>query len=353
MSFFDSVGDKDVLNFFQALNLYVKAGIPEHNAIVRYGESVTHPVMKAMADDVVYRMENGMQLSQAMEQHPEVFSSLYIRMITIGELSGQLGRIITEIIFYIEQKMDIESKLSNATLGPKISACFISLGFFVAASYVVPQFATVLYDLKVEIPMFTKIILDIGKFLNEYWYLVFVFIALIVLAYKQFKKHNQEKMALLEFKLPFFKKLAYLSLQYSMTKLLGLCLSAGIQPEHALKYTALAIQNPYIKELLINASNTMTNTGKQLYECVSMHDHNGIMDADFMMILRVGSESGNLADTMLTTSEVYRKNYISSMDAFGTKISTVVLIPCAVAILAIYISILYPMYTIMNATNSV
>ena len=53
------------------------------------------------------------------------------------------------------------------------------------------------------------------------------------------------------------------------------------------------------------------------------------------------------------SSEVYRKNYISSMDAFGTKISTVVLIPCAVAILAIYISILYPMYTIMNATNSV
>ena len=68
MSFFNSISDKDVLNFFQALNLYVKAGIPEHNAIVRYGESVTHPVMKAMADDVVYRMENGMQLSQAMEQ---------------------------------------------------------------------------------------------------------------------------------------------------------------------------------------------------------------------------------------------------------------------------------------------
>lgn len=353
MNFLNSVEDKDVHNFFQAMNLYIKAGIPEHNAIEQYAQTVKHPKMKEMAEDLVYSMENGMSMSQSMEKHPEIFSALYIKMVSIGELSGQLDRIIAEVLFYVEQKMDIDRKLSSATLGPKISAFFIIIGFFVAATYVIPQFAAVLKDLNVELPLMTKIILGIGDFFSNYWWAVLLLLGAIYAGYIKFKQKNYEKIALLKFKLPLFSTLENLSLEYTLTKLLGLCLSAGIQIEYALKYTALAMENPYVKEVLINASNSMTDSGKRIDECIAMHDYKKIVNDDFMMIMHIGAESGDLTETMLSVSEIYRKNYLAGMENFSTKFSTIVLIPCAVAILTIYISILYPMYSVMNATNSI
>src|SRR5207302_9757729 len=112
----------------------------------------------------------GSSLSQAMTDHPQVFSEMYVNMIKVGEISGTLHIVLNRMAVYIEQEESLKQKIQGALFYPMILLCAGCLVIIMLVTFVIPQFVTVFTKANVPLPLPTLILYHCGLFLKQFWF---------------------------------------------------------------------------------------------------------------------------------------------------------------------------------------
>lgn len=347
--FISQTTDKnDLAKFFQVLQRYSKAGLSPNDSLERYVITVTNPIMKKIATSMLRDMRNGLDFASALRKFPDTFPAFIVGLIEVGQVSGQLGKVLDEIVFHLTQEQDIDRKLRTALLVPKISIVGILIALSIALVFVIPKIGELLEDAHVELPLVTKMTIAFGNLAQEFWWLELALIVGGFMAYRFFKKNYPEEMDMINLKIPFFKVITFNRIQYDFSKTFGLCIEAGIQPQQALKYAAVAVNNISLKGALNRASNAMVNSGIEISAALKKEDKREILDKDFYIMLKTGAESGNLGDVMLNEAESFRKEMLAASELIGDKVSLSVTIPSYIALIILFASIEIPVMTMMQ-----
>lgn len=340
---------KQRLRFFQIVQRYVNAGIAPVDSIQRFKEGLEpDDPANDMARTILRDMQNGRTFSESIKKFPNFFPPFVVGLIEVGQESGQLPRILNEIVYHLEQSIDIKRKVDAATLIPKISVVGIILVFLFATMYIIPKLGDLLVDSGLQLPFITSVVYNFSLFLQGWWFLVLGGIAAIVFGIYSFKKSNPERYDILTMHLPIYAPLARYRLQYDFTKTFGLCITAGIRAGTALKYTALAIDNLYVKNFLDRATAKILNAGTEVDVALKHEDVEGFLSKDTLLMIRTGTDAGNLGDIMMYESKNYKKDLDQAANSIGDKVSMTVLIPAYLAILVLFAAIYYPILTMMQ-----
>lgn len=344
---------EDTYKFFQVVQRYIKVGLSPNDSIERYVESVGAPELKEIGKQLLKDMQNGLDFAAALRKIPEFCPAFLVGLLEVGQKSGQLNKILDEIVFHLEQELDISRKVNTALLVPKITC----LGMLAAGSFallvVIPLLGDLLKDLQMELPLATRIVIAIGDTARTFWWLTILLPACGISGYRCAKKKFSDKASLLALKIPFYKVIAYTRLQYNFSKVMGLCINAGIRPQEALRYTAVAVDNVYLKSVLDGAADDMANTGNNIANAIERKDKLKIIDKDFYLMLHTGSESGNLGDIMSNESENYRKAMLAASETIGDKVGLSVTIPGYIALILLFIAIEVPIISMLQNIGSV
>ena len=97
-----------------------------------------------------------------MEYFPRIFPVVYRALIRVGETSGAMTPILRKLTEFLEYKAKIILRTKKATFYPSIVVVFsvlVILGMFM---FVVPTFQKLLLKLDVDLPVLTKVILEIS-----------------------------------------------------------------------------------------------------------------------------------------------------------------------------------------------
>ncbi len=113
---------KDILNFTTQLSVMVKAGISIQEALESIASQIVNTKFKAVVSDLKNRIEAGESFSQALSSHRNVFSDLYINMISAAELSGSLSTMLEKLAGYLDQQAETRSQVRGAMVYPAIIA---------------------------------------------------------------------------------------------------------------------------------------------------------------------------------------------------------------------------------------
>ncbi|MCR9243382.1 MAG: type II secretion system F family protein [bacterium] len=159
--------------FTRQLSTMLSAGIPMLEALEILADQAESPGFRFCLDKVVDDIRSGSDLSKALEQHPKVFSHIYVSMARAGEAAGQSDTILQRLAEYLEAAAHLRNEIKSAMTYPVISL-FLVIGI---ASFlmigIVPSFKPVFESLEVELPALTVVIMDIAFFMRDYWYLIF------------------------------------------------------------------------------------------------------------------------------------------------------------------------------------
>jgi type IV pilus assembly protein PilC len=159
--------------FTRQLSTMLSAGIPMLEALEILADQAESPGFAFCLDKVVDDIRSGSDLSKALEQHPKVFSHIYVSMIRAGEVSGQIDIILTRLAEYLEAAAHLRSEIKSAMTYPVISLVLvIGIASFLMIG-IVPSFKPVFESLEVDLPGLTVVIMDIAFFMRDYWYLIF------------------------------------------------------------------------------------------------------------------------------------------------------------------------------------
>ena len=109
-----------------------------------------------------------------MAQHPKVFSDLYVNMIRAGEHSGALHVVLIRLADFTEAQARLRSKVIGTMAYPIIMVIISIVILGILMTVVVPKVTQIFDDMKMALPLPTRILIFVSDSRSDYWYLFLI-----------------------------------------------------------------------------------------------------------------------------------------------------------------------------------
>jgi general secretion pathway protein F len=159
---------KDVLFFTHELSTLLSAGVPVDRALSITLELTDRASFRVLVQDVLRVLKGGKSLADSLAAHPEHFSELYVNMVRAGEAGGSLAVVFERLSEFERTRDDLRSYIMSSMAYPTLLV-FVGIGsILILMNFVVPRFASVFEQSRIEMPLPTQLLMDGSKFLQNY-----------------------------------------------------------------------------------------------------------------------------------------------------------------------------------------
>ncbi|MBW3628437.1 MAG: type II secretion system F family protein [Gemmatimonadetes bacterium] len=226
-----NVNRADMLAFTEYLWGATQAGIPILTTLDDIGHQLGSELMRKITSELGRSMaEEGKTLSEAMAEHPQAFSRLYVATVEAGETTGQLDYALQQLVDYLEWNREITIQIRQATLYPVIVLAVMGLLIGLLVVFVYPRLLPVFEGFNVELPWPTRAVMAAGDYLRRRWMLVLGTLLLTALVWRSYGRTREGRLRIDSFKLrmPVFGRLLHDLEMARLVTYMGLFYRTGV-----------------------------------------------------------------------------------------------------------------------------
>jgi type IV pilus assembly protein PilC len=350
-SFFQSrkkITAKDISIFTRQFATMVEAGIPIVQGIEIVAKGHDNPSVQQLLITVKQDIESGTTLSTALGKHKLYFDALYCNLVQAGEQAGILDTILMKVATYKEKIEAIKGKIKSALFYP---AAVLVVAFVVTAIlliFVIPQFESMFKGFGAELPAMTQFVVDLSKFMREWWWLIFGVVGgtvfFIGYTYKRSEKmqHMVDRLLLRAPVVGMIVKKATIA-RYART--LGTMFAAGVPLVESLDSVAGAAGNRVYYEGVIAIKNEVS-TGTHLR--VAM-EHTGLFPNMVVQMVAIGEESGELDKMLGKVADFYEAEVDDAVESMSSLIEPMIMAFLGVIVGGMVVAMYLPIFKMAGA----
>ena len=93
---------RDVVIFTRQFSTMINAGLPLVQALDILAKQSENKALKDVTRAIVFDVESGHTVADALKKHPKAFSDLYVNMVAAGEAGGLLDTILMRLATFME-----------------------------------------------------------------------------------------------------------------------------------------------------------------------------------------------------------------------------------------------------------
>ncbi len=169
---FRRVGSDDLMLFNIQLSKMVQVGIPLVSALNTLGEQTENPKLRAAVGNVARSVEGGTTFSDALNQHPGVFSALFVNMVQAGEASGKLDEIMRRLAIFAKRQGELQQQVKTAMTYPTVLLVVGAAVITLLVMGIIPKFMKIFLDAGVPLPLPTTLLFQLSLFMRGYWWAI-------------------------------------------------------------------------------------------------------------------------------------------------------------------------------------
>lgn len=338
--------DNELLNFTYFLHLILTSGIPIISGLRDMAKQLGNRKISSLAGFVHAKVEAGMSLSEAMSEYPDSFPSYYIGMVKSGEASGKLDDVLSDLKNYLEWQIAFKKTVRSAMVYPAIVLTAVILLGTLLFTFVMPKFVRILTELKVPLPMPTKVLIFIASFIKGYWPVIILFLVSIPMIFKfVYKTESGKRMIdLLMLKLPIFGGLIRRLNLSRYFRTFATLYRSGLSMDDILRVSSDVIKNTIITASLRRVTEVVLG-GENLYR--AFRDVKGFPPLVTNMV-EIGEKTGTLDTTALRISEMYDREIAETLRKLFTILEPLIIIMLGALVLLTLASFFLPLYRIVG-----
>src|SRR3954470_10915158 len=171
---------RDIVIFTRQFSTMINAGLPLVQALSILSEQSENPALKDITRQVVFDVESGNTLADAMRKHPKAFNELYVNMVAAGEAGGILDTILMRLAVFMEKNDALIRKVKGAMIYPGVIMSVAGGAITVLLIFVIPTFQRMFKEAGIPLPLPTRIVIALSQGLQSYWWLAAAIIFLAV-----------------------------------------------------------------------------------------------------------------------------------------------------------------------------
>lgn len=333
---------KDILNFTNQLAVMIRAGISLQDSLESIAEQTDNQKFRAVITDLKNRIEAGQSFSQALCEHPHVFSDLYINMVGAAEISGSLSGMLQKLAEYLDSEAETRSQIKGAMVYPIIIAVMaVSVTVFLLC-FVLPRFTAIFAGKEHLLPTPTKALMASSAFLRGYWYFVVPAVAAMFWAFWYFigTASGRQWWDKMKLTLPLIKTLCESLYITRSMHTMGVLTKAGVPILNTLAITAQIAGNTLYKKMWLSVHEEVRQ-GKKIASSLSQHN---LMPNNVVQMIRSGEDSGAMADVLRDVSNYYARELKTVIKTVTSMIEPIMIVLMGFLVGFIAMSIILPIF---------
>ncbi|MDD2391037.1 MAG: type II secretion system F family protein [Desulfobacterales bacterium] len=336
------VTTRDLILFTQQFRTMTRAGIPILD-ILDILEAQTEnaglkKIMAAMHQDI----KEGCDLSEAFKKHPKAFSPLYCSMIQAGETAGSLPAVLGRLVYIIEHEHKVKSDIKAALRYPMIVVIALGVAFFVLLTFVIPKFVTIFIQAGLDLPLPTRICLELYRFLENYWFGIIAALAAGLAALIAYCKTDQGKYvrdgALM--RIPLMGPLFIKSAMSRFSAIFSILQHSGVSVIQAMQILAGTIGNAAIAREFTRIREKLEE-GRGISEPLKSARYFTPM---VVSMVAIGEDTGNLDELLQEVSEHYDTEVEYAVKQLSDAIGPILIVGLAAVVGFFALAIFLPMW---------
>ncbi len=344
----DRVGLKDLAIFSRQFATMINSGLSLIRALGILAEQTENKKLAATIGEVRSDVESGRSLSQAMADHPKVFSNLYVSMVRAGEAAGMLDQVLMRIAEMFEKDVELRAKIKSAMTYPVIVLLLAIVLTTVMLIFIVPTFANMFDDLGGELPLLTRFLVAASNFIMSWWGLVAYIIvpATLWFSYKTIRANPQGRYALdvIKLRLPVFGSLFQKIALSRFARNLSTLLAAGVPILQALEITSDTVNNGVMASAIRDVKESVRE-GESINAPLSQH---AIFPPMVVQMIAVGEETGNIDGMLEKISDFYDVEIASTTESLTALMEPLMIAVIGGIVGGMVIALYLPMFQVFD-----
>src|SRR5260221_12488210 len=164
------VRTRDVVIFTRQSATMINSGLPLVQALDVLSRQTENKALADVTRQVVYDVESGHPLADALRKHPKAFTDLYVNMVAAGEAGGILDTILLRLAVFLEKNDSIVRKVKGAMIYPAVIFSVAGIAIATLLIFVIPTFQSMFASVNLQLPLPTRIVIGASNVLKNYWW---------------------------------------------------------------------------------------------------------------------------------------------------------------------------------------
>jgi type IV pilus assembly protein PilC len=343
-------GRKDILNFTNQLAVMVRAGISIQDSLDAIADQQTNRKFKAVLIDLKFRIEAGQSFSQALAEHPLVFSNIYVNMIAAAEISGSLSSMLQKLAEYLDHEAETRSQVKGAMVYPIIIACMAVIVTIFLLCFVLPRFTAIFAGKERLLPLPTVLLMGTSAFIRAWWFLIIPTIGSLVGAFLYFvsTETGRRWWDKTKLRLPLIKTLCRSLYITRSLHTMGVLTRAGVPVLETISITAQIAGNVLYKEMWLTVYQDVRQ-GKKIAASLARFT---LMPGDVVQMIRSGEDSGSMGDVLQEVSAYYGRVLRTVIKTVTSMIEPIMIVMMGFLVGFIAMSIMLPIFKMSALVTS-
>ena len=332
----------DVQLFSRQLYTLLKSGVPIMRGLAGLQESAINKTFAKLIQDLRESLDSGRELSAALRRHPNAFSSFYVSMVKVGEMTGQLEHIFLRLYAHLEFERDMHERVKTALRYPMFVMAAMVIAMAVINIFVIPAFAKVFAGFNAELPLMTRILIATSNFAVEYWPLILVALIAAILGFRMFIATENGKFVWDRAKLrfPIVGRIILKGTLARFARSFALSSKSGVPIVQALNVVSQTVDNAYIASR-IDQMRDGVERGESILRTATVA---GVFTPVVLQMIAVGEETGAIDDLMDEIAGMYEHEVEYELKTLSANIEPILIVGLGVLVLILALGIFLPIW---------
>src|SRR5918994_1972745 len=163
---------RDIVIFTRQFSTMINAGLPLVQALDILAKQSENKALKDVTRAIVFDVESGHTVADALRKHPKAFSDLYVNMVAAGEAGGILDTILMRLATFMEKNDALVRKVKGAMIYPGVIMTVAAGAIIVLLVFVIPTFQRMFAEAGIALPLPTQIVIALSQGLQSYWWAI-------------------------------------------------------------------------------------------------------------------------------------------------------------------------------------
>jgi type IV pilus assembly protein PilC len=332
--------------FYSEVFLLLQSGLDLKGSIEIFTNQQTNEDLRNLFNGIEEKLIKGNSFSEALRQYPD-FSAYEYYSIKIGEESGQLLEVLSELGDYYQRKMKQQKQLVSAFSYPTVIllTAIVAVGFMM--NFIVPMFADAFKRFNTNLPALTLFIVKLSSGFRHYWWLIVILLAGAVLAVYSLQKIEGVRIWISEkiVHIPLFGILLQKIYLARFCQSMALMVTARTPLIVSLDLVGKMVGYLPLERALKEVSQEIYK-GKMLNEAMVSKP---LFDQRMVSLIKVGEETNKLEVIFKKLYEQYSEEADHRTTLMNSMLEPILIVVVGALVAVILIAMYLPMFKIGNA----
>ena len=332
------------------LSVMTNAGISIHDGIKETANATEDKRLKIIFQTLDEDLNQGASLTQSIENFQEELGDVTVAMVRLGESTGNMADALSKLAAILQEVWDNQQKFKKAIRYPITVICSIILAFIVLMTSVVPQFREIFSQLNADLPLPTKILLNIEYIMSNYGIYIIILVTFAFLLKRQYSNDEnfRDKVDKYLLKVYLVGKIIFFANMSRFNLIFTELVHAGLPIADALDTAVVTVSNQDIRNKLTTVK-VLVGRGISLTEAFRQ---TGLYEGMLIQMIGAGEQSGSLDDMTQKVTDYYRVKFNDIIDNISNYIEPILLIFIAAMVLLLALGIFMPMWDMAKAVKN-